>query len=260
MNEIENTACPIIGEMPNVNEKNLSNDTTNVGIYGLQNRINKKWYVGQSLDIRKRWGKYRGMQCQAQPKLYNALVKYGVSNFDFQVLEECGSDKTTLDQREDHWIEVYDSINNGYNLKGGGANGKHSNETKQKMSITKLGKTFSDEHKQKISKSLIGRPVSAKTRKKISMANMGKSAPRRGKTHTQESIEKMRKAHRGKVISNETRIKLRNAMIGRFVSDETRQKRSASMKAVFAKKRLLSTLSESPSDSEKPDYDLSTTP
>ncbi len=242
MNETENTVCPIIGETPNVNEKTHLNDTTNVGIYGLQNRINKKWYVGQSLDIRKRWGKYRGMQCKAQPKLYNALVKYGVSNFDFHVLEECIPDKSILDRRENHWIEDRNSINNGYNLKGGGANGKHSESTKQQMSISKMGKTFSAEHKQKISKSLVGRPVSDETRKKISDANMGKPAPRKGKTHTQSSIEKMRMAHTGKVISDATKLKLRNAMLGRFVSEETRQKRSVSMKATLARKRQLRTL------------------
>lgn len=139
-----------------------------IGIYGLRNKVNDKWYVGQSVDIGVRWREYRLLRCKSQPKLYNALLKYGYEGFEPQLLEEC--DVASLPNREEHWVKEKDSVKNGYNCKSGGYNGgKHSEETKQKLRLAKLGKPNSpetiakqklyratEETKAKISKSLIG--------------------------------------------------------------------------------------------------------
>lgn len=106
-----------------------------IGIYGLRNKINNKWYVGQSIySIASRWKEYDNPdRCKGQTKLYNALKKYGIDNFDKIILEECLPDRQILDSREDYWIRNYDSVENGYNCRYGGANGKMSKESIQKI-------------------------------------------------------------------------------------------------------------------------------
>jgi group I intron endonuclease len=198
------------------------NDTTNVtanasvpnaccGIYGLKNKTNDKWYVGQSTDIFSRWDReYKGMRCQNQHKIYRALKKYGYNGFDKIILEECGVEQ--LNDREVYWSEYYDSINNGYNLRvGGGRRGALSYETKEKLrarkftdewkrkiSDAKKGKTFSEEHKRKLSENHrdmtgannhnFGKKFSEEHRQRLSEA-------RRGRKQSAETIEKRRQAN-----------------------------------------------------------------
>jgi|688.fasta_scaffold36656_10 group I intron endonuclease len=114
--------------------KNKSVKKECVGIYGLKNKINGKWYVGQSVrSITDRWSSYKNLQCDSQPKLFNAIVKYGYENFEKIILEECEADQSILDSREDYWIRYHNSVENGYNCRYGGANGSFSDETKQKV-------------------------------------------------------------------------------------------------------------------------------
>jgi group I intron endonuclease len=138
------------------------------GIYGLQNKFNGKWYVGQSVDIEGRWREYKSIRCRSQPKLYNALLKHGYEGFERVLLEECTLEQ--LPEREEYWVKEKNSVKNGYNCKSGGfKGGKHSDETKEKLRLSKLGKPNSpeciakqklyratDETKEKISKSLLG--------------------------------------------------------------------------------------------------------
>ena len=51
-------------------------------------------------------------------KLYKAMRKYGSENFIFELIEKCDND--LLDQKEQYYIELYDSKNNGYNEAIGG--------------------------------------------------------------------------------------------------------------------------------------------
>ncbi len=88
------------------------------GIYGLRNKINGKWYVGFSQNIKRRWKIYEQHMCQRQPKIYNAIIKYGSDNFDKIILEECSIDQ--WEEKENFWINFYDSINKGYNCVNGG--------------------------------------------------------------------------------------------------------------------------------------------
>ena len=57
-----------------------------------------------------------------------------------------------LNALEIKWIKQFDSINNGYNIKGGGSFGKHSEESKLKMSESGKVKVFTEKHKQSLSK------------------------------------------------------------------------------------------------------------
>lgn len=92
-----------------------------VGIYKITNKITGQCYIGQSIDISRRWRAHRQMakeqSCNAP--LYIAIREYGIDNFDFEVLAECSH--TELNSLEKYYIALYDSYNNGYNQTIGGA-------------------------------------------------------------------------------------------------------------------------------------------
>jgi len=89
------------------------------GIYKVTNKINGKVYIGQSVDIGKRWSQH--MTAKDDIYFHKAIQKYGVENFEWEVIEQCK--KKDLDEREIYWIEYYDSFNKGYNCTKGGDSG-----------------------------------------------------------------------------------------------------------------------------------------
>ncbi len=86
------------------------------GIYKVTNKINGKVYIGQSVDIGRRWREH--MTAKDDIYFHKAIQKYGVENFEWEVIEQCK--KKDLDEREIYWIEYYDSFNKGYNCTRGG--------------------------------------------------------------------------------------------------------------------------------------------
>lgn len=88
------------------------------GIYKIQNLINNKIYIGQSIDIETRWAKHK---CAADNfAIHKALRKYGIENFHFSIVEECSA--LELDDKEKYWIAFYNSFKQGYNMTEGGSN------------------------------------------------------------------------------------------------------------------------------------------
>ena len=96
-----------------------------IGIYKIENKINSKVYIGQSIAIKTRWQqhKYEAKTGESQAPLYLALRKYGIENFSFEVLEECSQE--LLNEKEIFWIAHYKSNDRdfGYNVLAGGQNG-----------------------------------------------------------------------------------------------------------------------------------------
>jgi hypothetical protein len=114
------------------------------GIYCIENLINGKKYVGQSINIEERIKHHKAqlnseISTHHNAHLQNAWDKYGEENFNFYILEECTEDE--LDDKEKYWSEfykVYDT-NSGYALKTAGRGiGSRiiSEETRKKMSIS----------------------------------------------------------------------------------------------------------------------------
>ncbi len=58
-----------------------------VGIYKIISP-NNKIYIGQSVNIEKRWIHYRLLDCKKQPKIYRSILKYGFKNHIFEKLKE----------------------------------------------------------------------------------------------------------------------------------------------------------------------------
>ena len=94
------------------------------GIYKLTDTTNNLVYIGQSVDIGERWKQHIKRGCGAEigtisgNKLYGAMMEHGVWNFRFEVLQEC--EKSDLNKLEKYWINYYQSVDNGYNMKAGG--------------------------------------------------------------------------------------------------------------------------------------------
>ena len=88
-----------------------------IGIYKITNKINNKIYIGQSINIEERWKKH--IYSPSNSLVHQAIAKYGVQSFTFEVLEECASEQ--LNEHEVYWIAHYNSvIPFGYNKTEGG--------------------------------------------------------------------------------------------------------------------------------------------
>lgn len=88
------------------------------GIYKITNLVNGKSYIGQSINIEERWKRHK--QARDDFAIHQAFKKYGLDSFSFEVIEEC--DPSLLDEREQFWIQYFDSFKKGYNMNEGGSN------------------------------------------------------------------------------------------------------------------------------------------
>jgi group I intron endonuclease len=107
------------------------------GVYKIVNNINSKVYIGQSVNIKARWKDHvnslnrHDSNCTLLQRAWN---KYHQENFSFEILELCPEDM--LDEVERKYINIYDTLNNGYNIEAGGNINKClSDETRQKKYV-----------------------------------------------------------------------------------------------------------------------------
>lgn len=109
------------------------------GIYAIHNKVNDKYYIGQTKDIKNRWMQHRSrLKCETHENnhLQAAYNTYGADSFEYLVLEECSIDQ--LNAREQYYVEKYNAYNNGYNQDKGGAGCigyKHTEEEIAKMRL-----------------------------------------------------------------------------------------------------------------------------
>ena len=118
-------------------------------IYKITNLSNGKIYVGQSVSHILNHKRYRPYGHQGRFRchiseafstkknqshyLNNAIRKYGVADFEVDLIECCEIEKA--DEREIHYIKEFNSLfPNGYNLKNGGSVFTHSDESKKRLS------------------------------------------------------------------------------------------------------------------------------
>ena len=180
------------------------------GIYKITSPSNRV-YIGQSIDIERRFRHYKKLACKEQVKIYNSFLKYGVDAHAFEILELC--DTEDLNNRERHYQDLYNSVANGLNLlyvKSEHFNGGHSDESKKKISDSLKGRTFTDEHKYKIGLGNSRRTISPETREKLRIASSGKKA-------SPETIEKQRQKRLGSKRSEETKKKMSESAKKRFL-------------------------------------------
>lgn len=90
-------------------------------IYIIKNTVNDKVYIGQTiqaLDARWRAHLYRA-RTSGNTKLYINMRKVGLNNFYIERIDEAYTVEE-LNRLEKYYIEMYDSIKNGYNTSEGG--------------------------------------------------------------------------------------------------------------------------------------------
>jgi group I intron endonuclease len=104
-------------------------------IYKITNLVNGKVYIGQTVqkNPKARWYDHcakarRGIN---QP-LFNAINKYGVDKFSWEVIDSANS-LEALNKLEQQYVEKYNSINEGYNIREAGGNKLHNELSIEKM-------------------------------------------------------------------------------------------------------------------------------
>lgn len=101
--------------------KILGTTSTVCGIYRITNQKDGISYVGQAVDIDKRWKEHckcgLGIDTPPGNKLYAAMLKDGLENFSFEVLEVCN--KEQLNEKENFYINLYLTDKVGYNGNAG---------------------------------------------------------------------------------------------------------------------------------------------
>ena len=94
---------------------------TVTGIYKITNQQNQKCYIGQSVDISKRWKDHAkcglGIDTPTGNKLYRDMQDYGIWNFSWELLESCPREE--LNEKERYYINLYQSKDYGYNTTKG---------------------------------------------------------------------------------------------------------------------------------------------
>lgn len=196
---------------------------------------NDKIYIGvtEKKKANDRWENGKGYK--GQPRIFNAIKKYGWDNIQHIVL----IDNISIDKAyecERFLIDKYNSTDHkyGYNAALGGEHSSgyhfnHTEEAKKKISRGHKGKLWTDERKKKFSELTKGR-------------NKGCVSPMKGKHHTAEAKEKIRQANLGKPKSKETIQKLRESQLGRKrgpMSEEHKRKISEAIKSRKHKVEIL---------------------
>ena len=214
-----------------------------IGIYKITSP-NKKIYIGQSINIEKRFKWYlRLYGPNIQPKIYKSLKKHGPENHIFEVIEECFLDQ--LNKREIYYkqqiidefgwdkalfCEIYDS--------GGGPK---SEETKRKIGEGNKGKIISEEHKFKTSNTYKNMSLkdkqsrSYKLSKSLKGNGLGKIGPMNGKQHTKLTKQKMSKSRLGKKDSDKTKNIKSQIKLGHIKDNKWKKNLSESASKSFGR-------------------------
>ena len=175
-----------------------------------------KSYIGQTTNLKNRKRCfYNPNRCYSGHKLDNAVKKYGIENFKYEiVIQIVESDKfklrEKLDELEIYYIEKYDSYNNGYNMTLGGSGSKGCFQTEESR------KKISDKAKGRKG-SMTGRHLTEEQRKKVSdfaKTRTGNKNPFFGKSHSETTKNRIGDANSIPIIQ----LDLEDNIISEFPS------------------------------------------
>jgi len=231
------------------------------GVYVIINTVSWRYYIGSSIDIRKRWRAHRtdmNTRRHNNPHLVHAWHRYGRSAFAFLVVEIV-PDADDLLAAEQKWLDAARDIGAAlYNVAitaGAPARGvklseahrraigaahrgmKRSAEARRNISESRKGSTLTEEHKAKIAEKMRTRVFTQAHREALSRAGKGRRPNSAGKPISEETRERMRLGAAKRNASPEYRAKLSEANKRRVQSPETRAKISAARREMEARKR-----------------------
>lgn len=182
------------------------------GIYCIENLINNKKYIGQSIDLNQRLRNHksilRGISSDSIV-LQRAWDLYGEENFSMYIIEKCPVE--FLNDREKYWIKELKShvSESGYNISFGGdapMEGRHHTDYTKKI-LSDFFKGTAAWNK--------GIPCSEEWKRNLSESHKGKPSPMKGRKHKDVSKAKMSNSRRGRKISLESKLKMSKYRIGR---------------------------------------------
>lgn len=172
---------------------------------------NKIIYIGQTIrSLKKRISSYKSNIKYLKNKQYiiNHLRKYGIENHEFVKIDSAFS-KKELNNKEIYYIILYNTIYpNGLNLTTGGDSPEFSQETRNKMSKSRLGKEPWNKGKPHPCDRSNRRGHSIESKKKRSENSKGNKNPFFGKKHSQKTLNIISKKLKGRKIWNSTKGKI----------------------------------------------------
>lgn len=121
-------------------------------VYCVTNTVNGKKYIGiTTRNVNKRWHEHksRARYKDYTSSLHNAIRKYGEDKFTVETLCSVINDLYGLEQ---DFIKEYNTVKFGYNLTYGGEGYVPAEETKRKISLSKMGHSTSLETREKLAK------------------------------------------------------------------------------------------------------------
>ena len=161
-------------------------------IYMYTNKINGKGYVGQTNDFNRRYKEHIDAMINKNNDEYNkpihrALRKYGLDNFEVEILKENLSTLCLLNMYECYYIKKFDLLcknGKGYNISDGGSNGNpFAGKTDEEM----------EEIRRKRSEARKGK-YCGENNPMYGVHRYGKDAPNYGKHHTEETKQRLSEA------------------------------------------------------------------
>jgi group I intron endonuclease len=171
------------------------------GIYIFKNLINQKYYVGESLNVKRRIKEH--LRHTAQP-IGKSIKKHGKNNFNLYIeyfpLE---NKETLLDIEEEIIKQLNCSTPIGYNI--------------CKRGQDSTGRTYSEEARANMSKGQLGNKNACGPKTKEHIEKI--AIKLRGQKRTNEVREKISKGHMGigigRTLSDETKLKISNSLKGK---------------------------------------------
>lgn len=144
-----------------------------IGIYKITNPKGAI-YIGSSKEIEVRINRYKKLKCKTQPKIYNSLLKYGVENHIFEIIEECCIEY--LYERENYYGILYNVLDRNLGLNCiipqiGDVKFILSVENLKNRSNAQKGRKATEEAKINMSLAQKGRKHSSETLLKMSLNN-----------------------------------------------------------------------------------------
>ncbi len=162
-------------------------------VYMATNTKNGKVYIGATVSRLKRISCFHKSLsvCGGTYPFHCAIRRYGFHNFTWQILWRCQSVSEMFELKEQFIIE-YNSMDDGYNETTGGIHFKMSDNVCKKLSAAGMGSVCTEETKQKIRLSRLGHSHSEATKKKIKDNHVGTL----GMRHSAKSIKKISESSR----------------------------------------------------------------